>query len=241
MVSVCVCVFVRVFPTPSSPRPPTGPPPGRSRRPQSRGRRRTAGRACAGFARVLRGFCAGGGSAGAAGSTMESGTDRRLDAAAFLGAWRRCDADGKWETRVGGTRRGTRVGDGTPTQGVSAGWVPLRGCPGGWVLCAWVLGWVGDAEWVLTRGGAGGRPPGWVAVWARVRRGAPADASKIHLHGVLRVFRSPTLPPRRALIWGLKNPPFRSRIAAFSSPSCSFCRSLSWSRFVGIFFLKSFL
>lgn len=111
---------------------------------------------------------------------MESGTDRRLDAAAFLGAWRRCDADGKWETRVGGTRRGTRVGDGTPTQGVSAGWVPLRGCPGGWVLCAWVLGWVGDAEWVLgwvgdTRGDWGetarvGGGLGAGAAWGACRR-----------------------------------------------------------------------
>lgn len=243
---MCVCVCLCVS---SPPLPLRAPPRGRPRGGAAALKAGAAGGPRAEPARVLRGFCAGFArgvgareppaapwrAAPTAASTPPPSSapgGAATPTASGKHAWGGHGGGHAWGT--GHPRRGCLLG-GCRLEAVQAGGCCVHGCWGGWVTLSGCWG-----GWV-TRGGAGGRPPGWVAVWERVRRGAPADASKIHLHGVLRVFRSPTLPPRRALIWGLKNPPFRSRIAAFSSPSCSFCRSLSWSRFVGIFFLKSFL
>ncbi|XP_041332654.1 secretagogin [Pyrgilauda ruficollis] len=55
---------------------------------------------------------------------MESGADGRLDAAAFLGAWRRFDADGKWGHAWGAPAEGC-VGAGPA--GCRAGVCPCRG------------------------------------------------------------------------------------------------------------------
>lgn len=77
------------------------------------GRRQCLRGVCAAFARSSAGRAVGC-------RTMESGAVRRLDAAAFLGAWRRFDADGKWERGAGGAGRALPGGS-------TCGWV-LREC-----------------------------------------------------------------------------------------------------------------
>ncbi|XP_058687107.1 secretagogin [Poecile atricapillus] len=101
---------------------------------------------------------------------MESGADGRLDAAAFLGAWRRFDADGKWghawgepaEGCVGAGPAGCHVGL-CPGRGEAGppGWVPVRMC-------------------------------GWVGAWDAAHG---ADVSELYPREVLQVFSSPPLSP----------------------------------------------
>lgn len=101
---------------PRPPPPPHGAAPGAGppfSKPRRAGGRQCVREVCAAFAR---------GSAGRAAGcrTMESGAERRLDAAAFLGAWRRFDADGKWGEAWGA--RGERCLVGARAGGFSHEW-----------------------------------------------------------------------------------------------------------------------
>lgn len=108
---------------------------------------------------------------------MESGAEGRLDAAAFLGAWRRFDADGKWGQHGGSWLRGAWVPVPVGAVQGSARAVGRRvrraGCPSGTGCGSVQCGCLG------------------CCAWGRVF----ADMSELHPHKVLQVFSSLPLPP----------------------------------------------